>query len=590
MKLRTIDGYTIRSWFQFGHREVDLNKKHINAINVFPVNDGDTGTNLSATLRAMAEKPASTQSFGEMIERISVSGLAHARGNSGIIFASYVNGMAEESKPYEWVNLSEFAAVAHHAVAYVYKAIEHPVEGTMISVIRDWASFLHEKHHEFEFFEDMLEEAYRAAMESLAGTTEKLAVLKQYNVVDSGAEGFVRFLKGINSMGGQAAIPEQEAGPEEILETREDEHASQFRYCSEFLVRSDGENAVDLREKIENLGDCLISTAHLDRIRVHLHTNSPEEVMAVLCSQGEVLEQKVDDMHFQNLIRRHQRYRVALVTDSIADFSEEIRMRYQIHFIPLTILIDEIPYLDKQTITLSGLFASMKHSHTCPSSSQPEPARVREVLDGLYEQYDSVIIITVSGMLSGTYGVFKSEAQRQKDLGRVVTVIDSRLNSGAQGLLVLQAARMLESGYSHEETVNEIYRLIPKIKIYVCLDTIENAVRGGRLPLTIGRLGLALGARPIMTLDADGSGAAFGVGFSQAGITRKILALTRKLHTEKGIESYSIVHSDNPILAQRFESALTELTAKEPEYVTAISAVTAIHSGPGCVAICLIEK
>jgi fatty acid-binding protein DegV len=125
------------------------------------------------------------------------------------------------------------------------------------------------------------------------------------------------------------------------------------------------------------------------------------------------------------------------------------------------------------------------------------------------------------------------------------------LNSGAQGLLVTRAAELLDQGYGHMETVREIESLISKTKIYVCLQTIEYAVLGGRISNTVGKIGMKIGLRPIMTLNDQGGGATFGMAFSQKGITRKILGLVKKTVKSRGIEAYSIVHADNEKLGGR---------------------------------------
>lgn len=590
MNITTIDGYDIKNWFKFGFHEVDLNKKHLNDINVFPVPDGDTGTNLTITLKAMAERPESTASFGSMIEQISEYGLSHARGNSGIIFASYVNGLAEEGKVYERVTLSEFAQVANDAVAYIYKAIEKPVEGTMVTIIRDWATFLYANHHKFDFFEELFFEAYKIAKISLAKTTERLEVLKKNKVVDAGAEGFVRFLKGINMFFNSQSNQEEEpveVGPV-IEKDREDYNG--YRFCTEILVRHATKDLTDLRKKLEDMGDSLILSAHHDQLRVHVHTDQPQNVMSIMKREGEVLEQKVDDMRLQDRVLHQKISRIGLLTDSIADLPEDLKLSHQIHSLPLTVVIDEVNYLDKRTIDLKTLFEEIPKAEAYPTSSQPEPFRVRDMLEYMCEQYESVIVISVAEKLSGTYRVIKSEADRLAAAGKKITVIDSKLNSGAQGLMVKKAAELIVGGYSHEKVVEAIQLLIPKTKIYVCLDTIENAIRSGRVPNTVGRLGIAIGARPIMTLDQDGKGAAFGVGFSKKGMTKKINTLVRKIHKAKGIQAYSIVHAQNPEMAEEYSKYFTELIGRKPEFITEISAITAIHSGLGCVAISLVEK
>lgn len=589
MKLTRIDGEDLREWFKFGLKEVTRHRIYFNEINVFPVADGDTGTNLTATLRAMAENPESTKSFGDMVERISETGLSHARGNSGLIFASYFNGIALEGGEFESVDISEFSRVAKNAVGHVYQAIDNPVEGTMISVIRDWAEFLFLNHSRFVFFDDLLQEAYRTAEVSLAKTPDLLEVLRRNKVVDSGAAGFVGFLKGVNHFFARGLGEEEMIEPLVTMEPILDTFDSQFRYCTEISLRGVVESADCLRKELECLGDSLIVTSHRDLLRIHLHTNMPEEVVRRALPYGELAEQKVDDMQLQHLVRAGVKGGVALITDSIADIPDALLLKYQIHTVPLTLLVDETPYLDKVTIGLAGLFDVMGTAKAYPTSSQPEPFRVREMMERLLENHDSAIVLSVAEKLSGTYGVFKREAERLQAMGARITVIDSRLNSGAQGLVVQRAAEWLAEGLAHEEVVERIGNIIQHTKIYVCLETLENAIRGGRVPNTVGRIGMTLGARPIMTLNAEGHGAAFGCGFSIEGMTRRIFRCLKRANKEKGIERYSIVHGSNPQLAKHYADFMKTLTGLEPEFMTEISAVTAIHSGPGCVAVSFVE-
>ncbi len=589
MKSSRIDGDDLRNWFRFGLKEVMGHRHYLNEINVFPVADGDTGTNLTVTLRAMVENPESTQSFGEMAERISRSGLAHARGNSGLIFASYFTGIALEGEKFETVDISEFSTMARNAVSHVYQAIDNPVEGTMISVIRDWADYLFLNHNRFIYFEDLLREAYHTAEISLSKTPDMLETLRRNKVVDSGAAGFVGFLKGVNHFFAHGVREEETTeapiATEPILDTDE----SEYRYCTEITLRGGVPSTAPLRKELEGLGDSLIISAGRDLLRVHLHTNQPGEVIRRSQCYGELAEQKVDDMQLQHRVRTRSKGGVALITDSIADIPDALLLKYCIHTVPLTLLVDEIPYLDKVTIGLDRLFAVMGTAKGYPTSSQPEPFRIRDVFERVLASYDSVIVITVAERLSGTYGVFKREAERLEAEGGQITVIDSRLNSGAQGLVVKKAAEWLEEGLSHNAVTERIRGLIPRTKIYVCLETLENAVRGGRVPNTVGKIGMALGARPIMTLNAEGQGAAFGCGFSLEGMTRRIFAHLRRIQKEKGIDCYSIVHGDNPELAERYVEFMRSLIGREPEFVMEISAVTAIHSGPGCVAVSLVE-
>lgn len=587
-----INGGDILRWFASGASEVYTHVKHLNRINVFPVADGDTGTNLATTMRAMVEKATATPSFGHMLQNISQSGLEGARGNSGIIFASYINGLALEGQPYENVTIAEFAKIVFGAVPHLYAAVEKPMEGTLMSVIRDWAKFIQQNCKAYHTFDELLKAAYRTAVLSLEKTKTQLDVLRRFNVVDAGAAGFVRFLEGINRAFSGAAAPGAEPDVKEdepLLEA----DATGLRYCTEALVAlspGQADPTGTVRLALHPLGDSLIVSARGDKLKVHIHTNSPELVMAQLLPFGKLVEQKADDMYLQNTHRAAAQGGIGLVTDSTADLPDDYLLAHGITVLPMGVLVDDAAYLDKLTLKLPQLFPHMESVDGYPTSSQPEPARIRTVLAARLEQVDSLIVLSVADKLSGTYRALVQAAQSLQTPDKKITVLDSRLNSGALGLLVRLAGDMIAKGHTHDEIVAALEQRIPRTNIYVCLNTLAYAVRGGRVPNTVGQLGIKFGMRPIMTLDRQGHGAAFGVAFSQEGLTRKILRLVRKVMKRNGIEAYSIVHGGNLPLALKYQEQLTRIVGKPPAFVSEISSVIALHAGPGTVAVSLIQK
>jgi uncharacterized protein len=591
------DGTDILRWFAAGAKEVAAHLKYLNLINVFPVADGDTGTNLSVTLRAMVEKPVHTPSFSGMLQGISQSGLESARGNSGIIFASYVNGLAMESGAFESVTVEQFSDIAQGAVQHLYRAVDHPVEGTMISLIRDWATFISGNHRKYHDFQALFADAYRIATTALEKTKRQLDVLRKNNVVDSGAAGFVRFLEGINRVfadGRAIAVPEEQ----ETLPTfAPDEEAPAFRYCTEALVTVGGTHAAEeatftaaVRQALVPLGDSLIVALRGGRMKTHIHTNTPELVMEQLRAFGTLGEQKADDMLLQAQLRAKPRGGIGLVTDSIADLPDAILLEHGVSVIPMGVIVRGAAYLDKITMRLKQLFTEMDTPDDYPTSSQPEPERIRALLSERLTQFDSLIVLSVSGALSNTYQTIVQIARQLETPEKRITVIDTRLNSGAQGLMVKLAAERIAAGATHGEVVDAVTSRLSRTKIYVCLNTLLYAVRGGRVPNTVGKLGIRLGLRPIMSLDARGHGTAFGVAFSQKGLTRQILRLAQRAMQHGGVEAYSIVHGGNPTLAAAYEKDLTRITGQAPAFIAEVSAAVAIHSGPGTVAVCLTQK
>lgn len=591
LDVQQANGFDLHDWFASGAREVAAHKKYLNDINVFPVADGDTGTNLATTLRAMVEKPMLARSFAGMAQGISKSGLESARGNSGIIFASFVNGIAQECPAAEVVDVREFSGIAFRAVKHLYSAVEHPVEGTLMSIIRDWAAFLETNKDRFTGFRELFSNAYLNAIGSLERTKEQLQVLRKHNVVDSGAAGFVRFLQGINLAFSRVHAAEPVEELESIPVITGEEEQTAFRYCTEALMDTSAFGAIDLdtlKHDLARLGDSLILNNREGRLKVHLHTNTPERLMEKLAPFGPFIEQKADDMALQNRLRSLPRGGVGLMTDSIADLPDEYKLSHAIATLPMGVMIDGSAYLDKSTIQLEQLFTRMGQKEGYPTSSQPEPGRIQALLEQLIDHYDSLIVLSVASRLSAAYqALVKAAGIVAPD--KKITVIDTKLNSGAQGLLVRAAAEMAAQGYSHDEIVSRVQAMIPQTKIYVCLNTLAYAVRGGRVPNTIGKIGIKLGMRPIMTLDSLGNGAAFGVSFSQAGLTKKILGLVQSTMQRKGIAEYSIVHGGNPALANEYALEIKRITGKDPAFIAEISSVVALHAGPGTVAVCLVE-
>jgi dihydroxyacetone kinase-like predicted kinase len=481
---QTISGNEIINWFHFGAQAVKRQKKYLNAINVFPVADGDTGTNMVATLQAMVDHAPRISSFSTMMHRIAEAGMAHARGNSGIIFASYVNGMALSGPSHDRVNISQFAEIVHKAVDYLYHVVENPLEGTMISVIRDWASFLFKNHRRYDSLPDIMAAASGEAMAAVQRTTNQLKVLSKNKVVDSGAAGFAHFLDGIiRFIKGDSAL---EAQPQPAIPSLSmgEEESGPYTFCTELLLETgispEVKNPPNIEKELKTLlhpyGDSLIVAALENRARIHLHTDVPEQVVDRVKDFGKLLSQKADNMKLQNSIRKERRHPVGIITDTIADLPPEFMLKHQLMGLPLGIVMDETVYLDKTTIGLQQLFSAIPQTDEYPTSSQPEPARIREALEYGLENYESLIVIAVSSQLSGTYNAIKKELKQLDCSGKKVTVIDSHLNSGAQGLVVKHAAELLDQGLTHEETVQALKTMIPKTKIYVCLETIDNWV------------------------------------------------------------------------------------------------------------------
>lgn len=199
MKISYLDGPRLYYAFMVGGNEVIKDQKYLNKINVFPVPDSDTGTNLASTMRSIAEGAVPNPSFYKTVHSIADMALSGARGNSGIIFAQFLYGISEEIKNVNRISTSSFGEIVKKAVQYAYRSVVSPVEGTMLTVMKDWAEAVYQQRTKKQDFVELLSYSLQVTKKSLIETRYKLPVLTKAGVVDAGAKGFVDFLEGITN-------------------------------------------------------------------------------------------------------------------------------------------------------------------------------------------------------------------------------------------------------------------------------------------------------------------------------------------------------------------------------------------------------
>jgi uncharacterized protein len=597
METVNINGEVLYYAFLAGVVQVEKQKELLNKTNVFPIADGDTGTNLIATMKAVINQTIVENSVKATINSMADAALEGARGNSGIIFAQFINGINEAIKDTSVLTIDTFAEALKKAVPYAYKAILHPVEGTMITVIREWVNAVDRMKDVSKSFEEIIINTLEDAKKSLANTPNILTILKKHSVVDSGANGFVSFLEGIvNFLKDKSIIKlnqrreEIAIGKEIVLEEPTYSLTADitYRYCTEALITGDNLDSDEIKSLLMHLGDSLIVAGTKRKLKIHMHTNKPDELFCILRKKNKILQQKVDDMKKQFEVIYKRRYKTAIVTDSIADLPSELIDEYQIQVIPLNLIIEESTYLDKITIKPDTFYALIDNLKEYPTSSQPTLKSVVDLFSFLTGHYESIISIIVSKEMSGTFNVVEKAAEKFILQGKKITVINSRLNSGAEGLLVLEAVKELEKGKDHEEVVKTIEERIKKTKILVSVNTFKYMVKGGRVSPLKGLAGTILNLKPIISIDENGKGIAFGKAFSAKSNLNKIVKLVKKANEESKISSYAIVHANALTKAEKLGLELTEAIGQAPRYVTEISPIVGLNAGIGSIAVSYI--
>ncbi len=309
-----ITGKMFRDGVISASNNIANSRRAVDALNIFPVPDGDTGTNMSMTIGAAAKEMAVLPddcTIGDASARCASALLRGARGNSGVILSLIFRGFSKGFKGLETADSKAVANAFEFGVKAAYKAVMKPTEGTILTVVRK-ASEAATKAAETE--EDPLEvsfEALKAAKEALAQTPELLPVLKQAGVVDAGGSGLVLIFEGIQSVWANDAIvqPTEGSSVEPVSTPSKSTVANatddiEFGYCSEFLIEKAGnakeKDPLKLRAFLESIGDCVVVVDDNDIIKVHVHSNEPGNVIQAALKYGQLINIKIDNMRYQH--------------------------------------------------------------------------------------------------------------------------------------------------------------------------------------------------------------------------------------------------------------------------------------------------
>ena len=311
MEINKINGPLLKEIFKGAVNYLISRKEEVNALNVFPVPDGDTGTNMSLTSKSALKQIDALEgdfSVGDVSAAAARGALMGARGNSGVILSQLLRGFSEGLEGIDEAGTSEIAHAFKKASETTYKAVMKPIEGTILTVGRETADFAIRHHKKSEdpikFLEDVIVEANK----SLDNTPNLLEVLKEADVVDAGGKGLVVLLEGgLKVLKGEDIADQSEdetlkkKAQKEIQFTEADK-SLKYGYCTEFIINTDYEDIDSFREKIAPLGDCLLVVggggSHI--IKVHVHTNDPGIVLQHACELGLLQDIKIDNMRYQH--------------------------------------------------------------------------------------------------------------------------------------------------------------------------------------------------------------------------------------------------------------------------------------------------
>lgn len=322
MSVQTIDAKMLQKMFLAGAKGLEAKKEYINELNVFPVPDGDTGTNMTMTIMAAAKDVANLQNptLTELGKAISSGSLRGARGNSGVIMSQIFRGFVKELKGLDIIDVTALGNGVQHAAETAYKAVMKPKEGTILTVAKAGADKSMDLlvNGDTDDIIKFCDEVAAEMEEALLQTPELLPVLKQAGVVDSGGEGLMTFIRGaLDALKGKATDFTVNTGTATRVVNgsvgASEEEDIRFGYCTEFIIMLErGEDVVEsqLKEYLQKIGDCVVVVADDDIVKVHVHTNDPGLAIQKALTYGSLTSMKIDNMreeHQEKVIRDAQK-------------------------------------------------------------------------------------------------------------------------------------------------------------------------------------------------------------------------------------------------------------------------------------------
>ena len=579
-----LDGPRLLRAISAGVQHIFQRRDHLNRINVFPVPDGDTGTNMAFSFKTILDSAsrAPHARFDDMMAHIASAALDGARGNSGAIMAQYFQGFSEAVAGSTVLTAESLARATQAGSMAAWKAMSKPVAGTLPTVLEDFSSEIvgrvasgtHDLH-------ELLRLGLKRAQDSLANTPNQLAVLRQAGVVDAGGQGFVDLLEGMWAYVEKGAVDEvtvdlPQAGHPASLPQAADGH----RYCTECVIAGSALDREAIMHSLEKL-DCssLVVAGGRDRVRVHIHVDHPAEVFLAGEAFGSVTQQKADDMHRQ-LGLMNQAGRVAIVTDSGADIPPAEIERLGIHVVPVRLSFGEREYLDGVSLGAEEFYALLAQSEHAPLTSQPPAQDFARVYSLLTSHGYAVISVALSARLSGTISAAIQAAGRQQP--GTVRVLDSFSASAGQGLLAIVAAEAAQRGCSAEEVAAMVYEAVPRTRVVAVAHDLGFAVKGGRVPRLLKRLTDLLHINPVLTASPAGKlrlgGFHLGRGARPEALARTAIGKMKKGQMVRVL----IAHCDNAAGANELRRHILRGHGEIHScHVTEAGPAIGVHLGPG---------
>lgn len=570
-------------------------EKQLDDINVFPVPDSDTGTNMGGTLRSIALDPESvnSSSIAESSKLIADSILMNARGNSGAILAQFFQGLAEGFEKFRKINTKDLAEASTLASKRAVEAVSTPKEGTILTVIREWAQDITERCKSESDFSILMYQSLEIAKASLGRTTQQMEVLRKANVVDAGAQGFVYMIEGI--------VDYMEHGRmrRELWRKVSDENKknspinapesdSIYQYCTECILIGDHLVSKTIQEKLMPFSDSIVVVGSKTKMKIHAHSNQPGKIFQVLQEYGQTDQEKIEDIRQQEKdIYGDVNHNIALVTDTSCDIPLDLIDQYNIHRIPFRISLGKENLIDRITINDHEFYTRMENSTDVAKTSQLSNIDLKQTYEWTTRNFQNTLAIHIAKPLSGSIDSAKKIAASISDS---IVAYDSKSICVGLGLIVAQAGKAISEQFSFKEVCDRVEWSCNHIQQLFTVEDLKYLIRGGRLKASKGKIATLLNLKPLMHTDSTGALKPFSKAFGSNGLRKKMLKeLSKRIANHKSIH-FAIGHCNNESTAIWYKEQIEKLFPVKSIYITTISPTIGSHSGPGTISIAFLPE
>jgi len=580
-----VDGPRFRRSLLAAADWVAAGRDELNRINVFPVPDGDTGTNMCLTLRAVAHalRELGDTSLPQVTAAMAQASIRGARGNSGLMLSQFLLGLQEGLGPRLTASSADLAMAIRAGFERLQDSLDDPVEGTILTVAREAAQEAERAAGERDV-RVFVRRLVASAEVALARTPELLQSLKAAGVVDAGAKGFVRLLDGVNRLIEEGALAQgavdrlespNVAAMTEVADERD------YQYCTEILVRARSAplpNSGTARGALRALGSSIVVLQTGDLLKAHVHTDTPDQVFALGATWGIVESTKAEDMRAQHRALAEKRV-LAFVSDTACDLPDPLVFEHGIGLVPTQLIIGDRVYQDRLEMTTTEFFERLRGGEDA-STSQPAPKAFEDSFTDALRNAEQVVAVVLSKALSGTYGNAE-RAAKVVDSARI-HLVDSRGASLTEGMLVLRGLELAARGWDAPAIVRELTRVRDQSGGFFTVDNLERLIRSGRVGRLRGWLGKRLNLKPIMALTLDGRAEPVDRARGREAARARVLARLDGLLTPRPAElRLGIAHGDIPEFAETLRVELVERYRPKQIVVSPITPVIAAHAGIG---------